>query len=74
MTREYPQPECTNCNKKSGSWCVCSQCRKNAKIVKNLKKGLKDMTIFQKACKKQLGSQPYLNITSIIAELKRLVK
>lgn len=35
--KEFPQEECTNCNKESGSWCVCKQCRNNAKIVKKIK-------------------------------------
>ena len=72
--KEYAQPCCTNCDKNSGSWCVCKTCRKNAKIVKKLRVGLSNMTLFKKSCKKQLGSEPYLNIESIIKELRALIK
>ncbi len=45
--KEYPQEDCINCNKKSTSWCVCKQCRKNAKIVE---KALKWIDIHNDNC------------------------
>jgi len=47
--------------------CTCKTCV-------GLRKGIKEMTIFSKACKKNLKSFPYLNINEIIKELKGLLK
>jgi len=46
--------------------CQCKACVR-------IRKSIKEMTIFSKACKKQFKTAPYLNINQIIKELKELV-
>jgi len=72
--KEYPQKKCTNCDKKETSWCVCKQCRKNAQIVKQLIKGTKKMDTWQRKATGKLKDYPYIDIRTVVKELKSMVK
>lgn len=71
--KEYPQEQCTNCDKKSSSWCVCKECRKNAKIVKQIRKLTAQADNWNIKAKKILGDETYVPLSQIIKNIGKIV-